>query len=167
MKQCLTRSLERTAVPLLRFMPGGSSDAPRALHCSCRRLSLSSVVGPNMSLSISVHLVNEVSGGIGTEIPLPSGEDLAGFEVWRREVYGSNAAMRLGLTLLPTLREDDIRVTGGDITKLKKEAECLIDHAEMLGSSTGVEATAIRFRAENIVHACDLALSRNAMVWIS
>ena len=40
----LTRSLERTAAPLLRSTPGGSSEAPRALHRSCRRLSLSSGV---------------------------------------------------------------------------------------------------------------------------
>ena len=125
------------------------------------------VVGLKMSLSISVHLVDEASGGIGTEIPLPTGGDLAGFEVWRRELYGSDNVLRLGLTLLPTLRGDDIRATGDDIKRLKKEAECIVEHAEMLASSIGIEASAIRFRAENIARACDLALSRNAMVWIS
>lgn len=120
-----------------------------------------------MSLSISVHLVEEASGGIGAKIPLAPGEDLAGFEVWRKEVYGSGQVLRLGLTLLPTLRGDDIRVTGDDIKRLKKEAECMVDHAEMLASSIGVEARAIQFRAKNIARACELALSRNAMVWIS
>jgi hypothetical protein len=120
-----------------------------------------------MSLSISVHLVDETSGGIGTEIPLPPGGDLAGFEVWRRELYGSDEALRLGLTLLPTLRGADIQATGDELKRLKNEAQCIVEHAEMLASSIGLEASAIRFRAENIARACDVALARNAMVWIS
>lgn len=128
---------------------------------------MSFIVGLKMSLSISVHLVDEASGGIGTEIPLPPGGDLAGFEVWRREVYGSDDALRLGLILLPILREDDIRASGDDLKRLKWEAECVADHAQMLAASIGLEEGAIRLRAENIARACDLALSRNAMVWIS
>jgi len=120
-----------------------------------------------MSLAISVHLVDEASGGIGTEIPLPLGGDLAGFEIWRKELYGSDDAVRLGLTLLPTLRQDDIRATGEDIKRLRREAECIADNAQLFASRIGVEERAIRFRAENIARACDVALSRNAMVWIS
>jgi hypothetical protein len=120
-----------------------------------------------MSLSISVHLIDEASGGIGNEIPLPLGGDLAGFEVWRMHLYGSDDAVRLGLTLLPTLCREDIQVTGEDIEKLKREAQCIADHAALFASRIGVEESAIRFRAENISRACDLALSKDAVVWIS
>jgi hypothetical protein len=37
-----TRSVERTAAPLLRSTPSGSSRVPRALHRPCRRRSLTS-----------------------------------------------------------------------------------------------------------------------------
>ena len=120
-----------------------------------------------MSLSISVHLVEKASGGLGREIPLPEGGDLAGFEAWRSELYGSDEVLRLGLTLLPSLREADIRAKGDDLLRLKNEAECIVEHAEKLASRIGADAKAIRLRAENIIHACDLALSKNAMVWIS
>jgi len=39
------RSLKRTAAPLLRSTLGSNSGVPCALQRSCRRLSLSSVVG--------------------------------------------------------------------------------------------------------------------------
>jgi hypothetical protein len=120
-----------------------------------------------VSLSISVHLIDEASGETGKGVPLPPGGDLAGFEIWRKELYGSDDALRLGLTLLPTLRAADIQVTGDDIKRLKREAECIANHAELFASRIGVEASAIQFRAENIGRACDLALSRHAMVWIS
>jgi hypothetical protein len=51
--ELLTRSLERTAAPLLRSTPGDSSAAPRALRHSCRRLSLSSGVGPVYEAHVS------------------------------------------------------------------------------------------------------------------
>ena len=81
---------------------------------------------------------------------------------------GHDEAVRdLAWTLLPTLRRDDIRVIGDDIKRLKREAECIADHAELFASRIGVEASAIRLRAENIGRACDLAFSKNGMVWIS
>ena len=120
-----------------------------------------------MSLAISVHLVDEASGGIGAGIPLPPGGDLAGFEVWRNDLYGSEDAVRLGLTLLPMLRHGDIRATGEDIHRLRSEAACIADHAQLFASRLGTEAQAIRLRAENIARACDVALLRNALVWIS
>jgi hypothetical protein len=131
------------------------------------KLAIYRHVGFKMSLSISVHLIDEVSRGIGTEIPLPPGGDLAGFEVWRKALYGSDDAVGLGLTLLPTLRHADILATGEDINKLKKEAKCVMDHAALFASRIGVEERVIRVRAENIRRACVLALSQDGMVWIS
>jgi len=45
-----TKSVERTATPLLGSTPGGDSGVPRALHRSCRRRSLTSGVGTLDSL---------------------------------------------------------------------------------------------------------------------
>jgi hypothetical protein len=47
-----TKSVERTAALLLRSTLGGASRVPRALHCFCRRGSLTSVVRRLASVAI-------------------------------------------------------------------------------------------------------------------
>jgi len=120
-----------------------------------------------MSLTISVHEIDKSSGEISADIVLPEGADLAGFERWRENLYGSTRAVSLGLILLPTLRLRDIQVAGPDLIKLKKEAECIAEHAALFAPDTGCEEGTIRARAQNIGHACDLAAAHGGMVWIS
>ncbi len=43
---------------------------------------------------------------------------IAGPEVWRTMVYGSEIARSLGLTVLPSLSEGDIDVQGEELSKL-------------------------------------------------
>jgi hypothetical protein len=121
-----------------------------------------------MSLSISVHRVDQESGDLAEEIPLSPGGDLAGFESWRSTVYGADEAVRLGLVILPSLRENpEIHIRGDDLKKLKAEADLIATEAMIFAGRAACDEGTIRSRAKNISRACDVALSASALVWIS
>jgi hypothetical protein len=107
--------------------------------------------------------------------------DLAGFESWRHEVYGSPLAVELGLTLLPTLREQDIHAEGDELDLLEREALLLHEHAERLAAAIGMHiaspagirvaspaevAESIRYRLGNVLEAVALAREASGGVYI-
>ena len=60
--------------------------------------------------------------------------NLAGPEVWRTTVYGSDEARSLGLTLLPSLSHSNIDVQGEDLDRLGKEINLLIQNVALFAA---------------------------------
>ena len=60
--------------------------------------------------------------------------NVAGPEVWRTTVYGSDEARSLGLTLLPTLAKHDIDVRGEELNRLGVEINLLIQNVALFAA---------------------------------
>ncbi len=60
--------------------------------------------------------------------------NLAGPEVWRTQVYGSQEARSLGLMLLPTLAKHDINVQGEELNRLGEEINILIQNVALFAA---------------------------------
>jgi len=91
--------------------------------------------------------------------------NLAGPEVWRTQVYGSQEARSLGLTLLPTLAKHDIDVQGEELNRLGEEINVLIQNVAMFTAlvaplvipSPESESDRMLFRFTNIANAVNEA----------
>ena len=96
-----------------------------------------------------------------------SSEPLAGFEVYRTEVYGSELAKRLGFKVLPTLASNNIYAKGQEVNKLKTEAETIMREASAFAEQFNNDAETIKYRADNIRKACIRArkMQGNVVIW--
>lgn len=70
---------------------------------------------------------------------------MAGPEAWRTLVWGSPFARSLGLTLLPSLAEDDIWAIDDGLDRLDQEVSTLFENVERLGQEA-------KRSSENITH---------------
>lgn len=107
-----------------------------------------------MSLSVSAyirHSENELEW-LTPEEPF---NDLAGFESTRKNFWASEEVRKLGLTLLPTLKEQDIWAEGVELNQLESEINILVQALPNLNSSYGYEY--LQFRLSNIKEAVRLA----------
>jgi hypothetical protein len=96
--------------------------------------------------------------------PTPPRNQLAGFESWRQSIYGSAAAKKLGLRLLPTLGDGhDIYAEGADLDRLKSEAEMMLANLEGISPE---DPEGVRFRLENILEAIRLAKQAGGGVYV-
>jgi hypothetical protein len=84
------------------------------------------------------------------------GRTLAGFESWRKDVWGSPAVSALGCTSLPQLRDQDIYCSGEALQQLLHDIERILDHLPTIAQATINDAEAISYRARNI---------RDAALW--
>jgi hypothetical protein len=74
-------------------------------------------------MSLSVHA--RCRGSDDWEKPSPPHSDLAGFESWRRDVWGSAPVKRLGLRILPSLAGGDTFASGADLEALAHDVDLL------------------------------------------
>lgn len=119
-----------------------------------------------MSLTVEPYVRD--SGGIAVQREGGSqSQKLAGFESWRCEVWGSDAALALGLSLLPTLRSSDVYAEGDDLTRLENELGTLLEHVESVASQTRKAPELIRENAQNILTAISRARELGGGVVIS
>lgn len=61
-----------------------------------------------------------------------AGHDLAGFESWRRSVWGSQPVQSLGAQFFPQLARGDLRVEPGEVARFASECALLRDHLELI-----------------------------------
>lgn len=89
------------------------------------------------------------------ELPVaPSRNDLAGFESWRRQVYGSPAAQALGLALLPLLASQEVYAEGEQLDLLEREVWVMLANTALWPD---IDAEGLRFRLLNILEAIRVA----------
>jgi hypothetical protein len=119
-------------------------------------------------MSLLVNVYKRLPGG-GIELVEPEHhhQELAGFESYRRRLYGSSAARSLGLQLLPTLEHCDIYAEGADVDRLRAEAELALTNIELFEAETGTTGENLRPRFENIIDAARkaVAISGGVVIW--
>lgn len=115
-------------------------------------------------MSLSVYARRRDADGNSVQLaPTPPRNDLAGFEAWRQEVWGSPAVKRLGLRILPSLADGDVFASGAELDALDAEVRAL-QHAlsavigELWPHADPQDAyDSLRFRLDNIAEAVRLA----------
>jgi len=119
-----------------------------------------------MTLNVNVYQHDEAGEMIFHDTE-DHADTMAGFEVCRTSLYGSELAHSLGLVLLPSLAGANIYASGEEVMQLKAEVEVIIGAADAFAGVAGLEADYVRHRAGNIRRACLRALEaqRSVMVW--
>lgn len=88
-----------------------------------------------MSLSVDVFL--REPDGQWRILDVPEGrDDSAGFESWRRTVWGSPPVRALGARFLPVPADDDLEVEAEDVAEFLREVALLRAHLDEIAEST-------------------------------
>jgi hypothetical protein len=98
--------------------------------------------------------------------PEEPGRDLAGFEVWRTNVWGAEAAIRRGAYFLPTLAKSDLYVEHEELDAFEAECQLLLRDIEGFAAEIQEDGAAIRHRLENFLWAIKQARQGNGGVYI-
>ena len=112
-----------------------------------------------MSLDVSVYRLHP--DGSATEVPLDERDGnphLAGFESWRRQVWGSAIVCSWGCHVLPSLATGDVYASGDGLEELAREVALLERRLDELAVAVGVEWDVLAYRLGNIRRAVALAL---------
>jgi hypothetical protein len=120
-----------------------------------------------VTLVVSVHERDPISGELGPDLVTGTGAELAGFEAWRSSVYGSAAVRRRGSQFLPRLAGADLLLEGDDLIAFQKECAVLLREIVELSADLDVDAETLRFRLSNIAAATEQAIAIGGVVWIS
>jgi HEPN domain-containing protein len=94
-------------------------------------------------------------------------DELAGFESYRQKLYASQAAVSLGLKLLPSLATENVYAEGSDLERLLGEAELALANIGLFEVELGASAESLRPRFENIICAIHRAsrLGGGVVIW--
>ncbi len=110
-------------------------------------------------MSLLVYAYQRALGkGTADFIPLEPSDgysELAGFETWRTEVWGSSALIELGARILPRLAVGDIYAEGDEIADLEADVNLVLEHGRTLFGADGFES--VETRAQNILDAVRIA----------
>ncbi|MFI8830805.1 hypothetical protein ACIGPN_07235 [Streptomyces afghaniensis] len=88
-----------------------------------------------MTLAVDVFVRD--ANGEGRLLDVPEGcSDSAGFESWRRTVWGSEAVRSLGARHLPVLAEDNLFVEAGEVPGFLREVALLRANLELIAATT-------------------------------
>lgn len=118
-----------------------------------------------MSLRVDVFTVRDDDDFVVLDVP-KGVSDLAGFESWRRTVWGSDAVRSLGAEFLPRLkRESEVRIAPhevpgfmDEVTLLQNNLELIATRQEDAGKSFVQNVYEIESRLNNIHAAAQRAL---------
>jgi hypothetical protein len=117
-----------------------------------------------MSLSVDVFL-GDADGKMLKVIDTPEGaSDLAGFESWRRTVWGSGTVRSLGARFFPQLANSDLYVDADEMPAFIEECTLLRGHLAMIAEAGGSGLDTVSFRLGNIEAAAARALELGACV---
>lgn len=120
-----------------------------------------------MTLSVTVHRRDPITGALIDEPMNEPGATLAGFEVWRTSVYGSPAVQRRGARYLPTLAQTDLLIEGNDLAEFIAECTTLLGDVDALARETQVGAETLSFRLGNLMRAAGKAQAIAGLLCIS
>lgn len=85
-----------------------------------------------MSLDVDVFIPGE-DGAMKEVLDVPEGcSDLAGFESWRTDVWGSEAMRSLGARFFPVLADADLKVAPGQVPDFRRECVLVRSNLDLL-----------------------------------
>ena len=105
-----------------------------------------------MSLIVTTFSRDARTGEIALD-PTGNSAHIAGPEAWRNEVWGSEAALRRGATLLTRLKHEDLYVEHAQLSVLQAECKSLLDQAALFAADVGIVESALVARLQNIMRA--------------
>jgi hypothetical protein len=94
-----------------------------------------------MSLSVDVY-VPRAEGGIEVLDVPPGCSDVAGWERWRTEVWGSEAVRALGARFFPRLAVEDLAVAPDEVSEFLAECDLIRTHLARIADHMTAEAEA-------------------------
>jgi hypothetical protein len=93
-------------------------------------------------MSLSVHVfVHDADGKMQLLDEPPGVSDLAGFESWRTEVWGSEVVRSLGARFFPALAGGDLKVEASHVQAFKDECLLLREKLETIAARTAAGRT--------------------------
>ncbi|MFF5002083.1 hypothetical protein ACFY3G_04580 [Streptomyces phaeochromogenes] len=122
-----------------------------------------------MSLSVDVY-VPRAEGGIEVLDVPPDSSDVAGWERWRTEVWGSEPVRSLGARFFPRLATEDLTVAPDEVSDFLAECDLIRTHLAPIADHMAAEpgtgprkshvehADDVSRRLDNIVKAARRAL---------
>lgn len=103
-----------------------------------------------MTLIVEAYRRDPASGEM-IDLEHGPGEQLAGFERWRRVVWGAAVMRDLGLTLLPSLAtRSEIHAEGPDLDRLGAELDLVVADLPRIASVVGVDPDVLGRRIANM-----------------
>ncbi|WP_116246235.1 hypothetical protein [Nocardiopsis sp. FIRDI 009] len=88
-------------------------------------------------MSLSVHVFALGPDGVRRVLDVPEGcSDLAGFERWRTEVWGSEVVRALGARFFPTLADADLWVEPDQVPAFLRECALLRENRGRIAAGT-------------------------------
>jgi hypothetical protein len=81
---------------------------------------------------LSAHVFTRLAGDELDILETPHVETLAGFESWRKTVWGSERVRALGAVFFPVLATDDLYVLPGQVEAFRRECELLRANLEVV-----------------------------------
>lgn len=117
-----------------------------------------------MSLSVKVY-----TGKFGTKweiLKSDIGDDLAGSESHRKELWGSPIIKTLDLQILPTLEHSNIFVDEEQLLELESEVKIVQQNANIIAANAPIGEYSISVIANNIMKAISRAKDINGGVLI-
>ena len=121
-----------------------------------------------MSLSVTLVTLDPKTKQIADTDEYPQdGSDLAGFESWRKTVYGSDAVISRGATFLPQLAVTDLMIDGDELTAFESELETLVGDLQNICHDLHQDFETLGFRLHNILNATKTAIKEGKAVWVS
>lgn len=88
-----------------------------------------------MSLAVRTFVISK-SGAITTLAVPPDGSELAGFENWRTEVWGSAVVRALGAAIFPQLAVQNLHVMPGrQLNDFRRECQLLRAHLDEIADA--------------------------------
>jgi hypothetical protein len=98
-------------------------------------------------MSLLVHVFVLDADGKMQLLEEPRGvSDLAGFENWRTQVWGSEVVRSLGARFFPALADGDLEVAAGQVPAFKDECLLLRENLETIVTQTAAGRTAEEHR---------------------
>lgn len=94
-----------------------------------------------MSLSVDVYVLRAEGGIEVLDVP-PGCSDVAGWERWRTEVWGSEAVRSLGARFLPRLATEDLTVAPDEMSDFLAECDLIRAHLARIAEHMRTEAAA-------------------------
>jgi hypothetical protein len=120
-----------------------------------------------MSLIVCTFHRDPVTGAyIDDPYPEEPGRDLAGFEVWRTKVWGTDGAIRRGAYFLSTLAKSDLYVEHEELDTFEAECQLLLRDIEGFAAEIEGDGAAIRHRLENFLWTIERARETGGGVYI-
>jgi hypothetical protein len=118
-----------------------------------------------MSLIVTTFSRDAGTGEIALD-PLDHAAYIAGPEVWRNDVWGSEAAQRRGAILLSRLKSEDLYVEHAQLSAFHAECKSLLDQAPLFAADVGIRESALVARLQNIIETTVKAMATHRGIYV-